>query len=207
MSEVKKRGMIFVISGPSGVGKGTLVKELQKRRNYGFSVSHTTRTIRPGEKDGVSYHFVTKDAFQMLVDGGKMMEYTCYNGNYYGTSFAAVMDAVEQGQDMLVDIEVEGAANLRNACPEAFEIFLLPPSLAELERRLRGRGTEDEEVIQARLARAREEIACAPHYDYIIVDRTPEQAADEIEEIIVSIKRRAAFRSEMAERVLAGQEI
>lgn len=207
MSKVKTRGMIFVISGPSGVGKGTLVKELQKRRDYGFSVSHTTRGMRPGEKDGVSYHFVTKEVFQTLVDKGKMMEYTCYNGNYYGTSFAAVMDAVEQGQDMLVDIEVEGAANLRSACPEAFEIFLLPPSLEELERRLRGRGTEDEEVIQSRLARAREEIACAPNYDYIIVDRTPVQAADEIEEIIVSIKRRAAFRAEMAERVLAGQEI
>lgn len=203
----KNNGLIIVLSGPSGVGKGTVIKELRSRREFGFSVSHTTRYMRPGEQNGVDYHFVTREQFQTLVDEGKMLEHAEYNGNCYGTSYAAVMDTVEAGRDIILDIEVVGGANVKKSCPEAVEIFLLPPSMAELERRLRGRGTEEETVIQGRLSRAREELPFAGHYDYIVVNRTPAQAADEIEEILASIKRKAEFRSEMTEKLLSGEEI
>ncbi|MCQ2441979.1 MAG: guanylate kinase [Oscillospiraceae bacterium] len=203
----KNKGLIIVISGPSGVGKGTLIKELRSRRDYGFSVSHTTRYMRPGEQDGVDYHFVTREQFQQLVEAGKMLEHAEYNGNCYGTSYAAVMETVERGKDIILDIEVVGGSNVKKSCPEAVEIFLLPPSMEELERRLRGRGTENDATILGRLTRAREEILYAPHYDYIVVDRTPVQAADEIEEIINAIKRGSAFQAALADKLLSGGEI
>lgn len=202
-----KNGLIVVISGPSGVGKGTLIRELRSRRPFGFSVSHTTRYMRPGEQNGVDYHFVTREQFMELVEGGKMLEHAEYNGNCYGTSFAAVMDTVEQGTDILLDIEVVGGSNVKKRIPEAVEIFLLPPSMEELEHRLRGRGTEEESAIQKRLERAREEISFAAHYDYIVVDRTPEQAADEIERILDTVKQSSSRCAGLAEELLAGGSI
>lgn len=203
----KKNGLIVVISGPSGVGKGTVIKVLRSRREFGFSVSHTTRYMRPGEVNGVDYHFVTPKQFEELVEGGKMLEHAIYNGNYYGTSFAAVMDTVENGTDIILDIEVVGGANVKKRMPEAVEIFVLPPSMEELEKRLRGRGTEEEETIKMRLARAREEISYAPHYDYIVVNRTPEQAADEILGILDAAKCTSDRCSDMAAALLEGKTV
>lgn len=203
----KNKGLIIVLSGPSGVGKGTVIKELRSRRAYGFSVSHTTRYMRPGEQNGVDYHFVTREQFMELVEGGKMLEHAEYNGNCYGTSYAAVMDTVEAGHDIILDIEVVGGTNVKKCCPEAVEIFLLPPSMEELEDRLRGRGTEDDAAVQGRLNRAREEILYAPHYDYIVVNRTPDQAADEIEAILTAVKRTAALCGELVDQLLSGETI
>lgn len=197
-----KKGLIVVISGPSGVGKGTVIKELRSRRDFGFSVSHTTRYMRPGEENGVDYHFVTREEFAQLVEEGKMLEHAEYNGNCYGTSYAAVMDTVEQGTDILLDIEIVGGLNVKKTIPEAVEIFVLPPTMDELERRLRGRGTESESAIEKRLNRAREEIPVSAEYDYIVVNYTPQQAADAIEAIISAEKHRSWRSKELAERLL-----
>ena len=137
-----KKGLIVVISAPSGTGKGTVIQKLRELRSFSFSVSHTTRAPREGEVDGENYHYVSREAFQALVDQGKMVETTVYSGNCYGTSFAAIEDVISRGEDVVLEIEVEGGANIRKKYPEAVEIYLLPPSLEELERRLRGRGTE-----------------------------------------------------------------
>ncbi|MCD8145758.1 MAG: guanylate kinase [Clostridiales bacterium] len=209
MDKAKQRRVI-VIAGPSGVGKGTVIKELKKLRDFRISVSHTTRNIRPGEKDGVSYHFVTREQFRALVDEGLMLETTCYQGNYYGTSRTAVEKVLAQGQDVVLDIEVEGAKNVRRLYPDAIEFFLLPPSMAVLERRLRGRNSgEDERTIQGRLARAREEIACAPEFDYIVVNDTDREAqtAADIDACLKAHDFRASERSPLVERLLAGENI
>lgn len=202
MGKSQGKGLVIVISGPSGVGKGTVIEALREQRDFGFSVSHTTRPMRPGEVDGVNYHFVTREEFQTLLGEGKMMESTCYQGNYYGTSYAAVDCVLSQGKDILLDIEIEGAANLRRACPEVVEIFLLPPSMAELERRLRGRNSETDQVIRGRLARAREEIPCAASFDYIVVNDTVEQTVAEIQKILSTAEFRAVNRTYLVKQLL-----
>ncbi|MCD7821154.1 MAG: guanylate kinase [Clostridiales bacterium] len=203
-----KQGRVIVIAGPSGVGKGTVIGALKALRDFRVSVSHTTRGIRPSEADGVSYHFVTREQFRALVDEGLMLETTCYQGNYYGTSRTAVEDALALGQDVVLDIEVEGARNVRRAFPDAIEFFLLPPSMEALERRLRGRNSgEDEQTIQGRLAQARVEIACAPEFDYIVVNDVAQQAAADISGCLCALACRAEERAPLAERVLAGETI
>jgi guanylate kinase len=207
MGESQNKGLIVVISGPSGVGKGTVITGLREQRNFEFSISHTTRGQRPGEVDGVNYHYVSKAQFEQLLEAGKMLESTVYNGNYYGTSREAVECIVSEGKDVLLDIEVEGGANIRRTCPEAVEIFLMPPSFGELEQRLRGRGSEEEPVIQGRLAIAKREIACAKNYDYIVVNRTVDQAVKEILCILDSVKMQVKYRGWMPQSVLDGEKI
>ncbi len=203
-----KQPRVIVIAGPSGVGKGTVIKALKKLRTFRVSVSHTTRNIRPGETEDVSYHFVTREQFRALVDEGIMLETTIYEGNYYGTSRTAVEDMLAQGRDVVLDIEVEGAKNVRRVYPDAIEFFLLPPSLDELEQRLRDRNSgEDEQTIQGRLARAREEIACAPEFDYIVVNGTVKQTAAVIDTCLKSHAFRAKERAPLVERLLAGETI
>lgn len=167
-------GLLFVISGPSGAGKGTVVAELVKDSdNLGLSVSATTREMRPGETDGVSYHFVTKEQFEKLIAEGKMLEYNRYvNGNYYGTPLSEVEKVLSEGKDLILEIDVNGGIQVKEKVPDAVRIMIVPPSLEELEERLRDRGTETEETLRLRLARAREEMELSGEYDYVVVNET-----------------------------------
>ncbi len=165
------KGLMLVISGPAGSGKGTVVSHLVKNDDFVCSVSATTRPPRPLEVDGVNYHFLTKEAFEKRIAEGGMLEYTQYCGNYYGTPKKEAQEVLSEGKNLILEIEVEGAANIKKQFPEAVLIMLLPPSFAVQEARLRGRGTEDEEKIQNRLERTRQEIATASIYDYVVFNR------------------------------------
>lgn len=189
------RGHLFVISAPSGAGKTTILKELLRRLPaIGFSVSHTTRPPRPGEVHGQDYFFVSKEQFTALIQAGDFLEWAEVHGNCYGTSGGAVNTKLEQGQDLILDIDVQGACQLkaRQQELEATFIFISPPSLAELERRLRGRQTDTEETIALRLKNAGQELQAAPGYDYLIVNDDLEQARAMLTAII--LEKRAAAR-------------
>ncbi len=180
-----KQGTIFVLSAPSGAGKSTVSRLVRQRLPHlAYSVSLTTRPPRPGEQPGVDYHFVSREDFLKRVEAGEMAEYAEIYGNLYGTSARVLADTLAQGRDLLLEIDVEGAAQLRRKFPQGVFIFLEPPSLEELERRLRSRGTEEEEVIRRRLARAQEELAQAERYDYRVVNDDLEQAVSQVEAII-----------------------
>jgi len=181
-----RRGTAFVVSGPSGVGKSTLVRRvLAADPQVRFSISHTTRAPRPGERDGVDYHFVSGFEFRRLIAKEAFLEYAVYQGNYYGTSRAAVEEPTREGYDLILEVETQGAEKLEVRLPEAVRIFILPPSLAVLEARLRERRTESEEAVEIRLKRAREEIAYAQRpYIHSIVNDSVDKAAAEFLEII-----------------------
>ncbi len=180
-----KRGVLFVISGPSGVGKGTVIEQVMNRsENLVFGVSDTTRAPRPGEVDGVNYHYITREEFDENIKNGEMLEYTCYNGNCYGTPKSAVEKALSSGKNVLLDIEVEGAANVKRIFPECITLFMLPPSIEVLESRLKGRGTETEQQIAGRMARARKELELVDNYNYRVVNDEVDRCADAILEII-----------------------
>lgn len=203
MNKLSHKGHIIVLSGPSGAGKSTVIAALKRERpNLAFSVSHTARKPRTGEEDGIHYHFVSREAFEEMVRNNRFLEYTCYQDHYYGTSFQEVNALLEQGKDVLLDIEVEGAANVRKNCPEAIEIFIMPPSFEELSRRLHARHSEDEAVIQGRLARAKEEFKCIPDYDYLVVNDKVERAAKEILAILTAADCTVAQRRELVAKML-----
>ena len=190
-----EKGLLIVLSGPSGSGKGTVRSVLTEMEDFAFSVSATTRAPRAGETDGVDYHFITHESFQEKIKNGEMLEYTTYNGNYYGTEFSEVLAAVEGGRNLILEIEVEGAMNVKRIYPEAVLIMLLPPNFSEQERRLRGRGTENEEVIRGRLERTHTEMKYLPRYDYVVYNREIKTCAEEILSIVhaerCAIKRHA----------------
>lgn len=176
---------LVVVSGPSGSGKDTVVSRLMARHpEIEISVSATTRDKRPGEQEGVNYYYLTVPAFEQKIADGEILEYTRYCGNYYGTPKSEVDRRIEQGITVVLVIEVEGAGNIRRLYPEATTIFVAPPSLEELEHRLRGRGTESEDAIQGRLARAREELALADQYTATVVNREVDDCARQLYEII-----------------------
>ena len=194
----KEKGLLIVLSGPSGSGKSTVIKKLmEKRGNIHFSVSYTTREPRVGEVDGVSYNFVAREEFERMIDNNEFLEYAEYSGNYYGTSLKVIGEKQEAGMDVMLDIEVQGAANVRAKCPGAVLVFIVPPTYEELERRLRGRGTDPEEVILKRLERALEEIREVDKYDYLVINDEVARAADELDAIMAAAECRVANRSHM----------
>ncbi|WP_274309412.1 guanylate kinase [Solibacillus daqui] len=184
----KHRGLLIVLSGPSGVGKGTVRKELfsQPDTNYEYSISMTTRNPREGEVDGVDYFFRTREEFEALIKQGGLLEHAQFVGNYYGTPLAYVQETLDAGRDVFLEIEVQGAAQIREKAPDALFIFLAPPSITELEQRLVGRGTETEDVIAQRIATAREEVEMMSLYDYVVENDQVQNACDKINAIIVA---------------------
>ena len=189
------KGTLFVITGPSGAGKGTVLKKVfNDTEGLAYSVSATTRSPREGETDGVNYYFVSKTDFKKMIAENKLLEYTQYAGNYYGTPKEAVLKSIESGKDILLEIELEGARNVKKSCPECVLIFLSPPSLTELESRLRSRGTETESQIQMRLKKAKEECSASSDFDYIVINDFVDKAAIKIEKIIKD-KRKTEVKS------------
>lgn len=177
-------GKLYVISGSSGVGKGTVIKEfLNKHPNFKLSISCTTRNKREGEVDGVNYFFFSQEEFKKCIENNEFLEWAEFSGNHYGTKKAFVEKCLSRGENLILEIDTKGALNVKKLMPEAHLIFIAPPSIEELEARLRGRHTETEEAIQKRLASIKSEIENSKHYDYIVVNDTVENAVKQIEEI------------------------
>ncbi len=190
---MKEKGKLFVISGPSGAGKSTVVfKAMEGREDVCFSTSVTTRKPRPGEMDGREYFFVDLDRFREMVENDELLEHAEYVANSYGTPKAYVEEKLEAGMNVILDIEVQGARQVNEKKPDAVKIFIIPPSLEELERRLKGRGTDTPRAIEARLIRARQEYKEADFYDYIIINDDAERAAKELAAIMLAEHCRAA---------------
>ncbi len=177
---------LFVISGCSGVGKGTVINEFMKKNsdNFILSVSCTTRNPRAGETDGVNYFFITKEEFEANIAQGAFLEYAKYADNYYGTKKDFISEKFEQGYNIILEIETQGALQVKNKMPEAVLIFIAPPNIRELENRLRGRHTEDEATIQKRLAQVKIELERSGQYDYTVINDSVERAVEEIEKIV-----------------------
>ncbi|WP_047984935.1 guanylate kinase [Ornithinibacillus californiensis] len=184
---IEEKGILFILSGPSGVGKGTVRKELFERKTeLRYSISMTTREKRPGEVDGVDYFYRSNEEFEKLIEQGKLLEYAKFVNNYYGTPKDYVLETLDKGHDVFLEIEVQGAMQVKKNFPEGVFIFLFPPSLEELKNRIVNRGTENEEVILNRLKEARNEIEMMDAYDYVVVNDDVEQAVARIQSIIQS---------------------
>ena len=196
------KGLKIVLSGPSGSGKGTIVKELIKDEQFLISISATTRSPRQGEEEGVHYFFKTREEFEEMIAGSELLEYAEFCGNYYGTPKAFIEDSVKNGKDVILEIEVEGAMQIKKIYPEAVFIFVVPPSLTELENRLVGRNTEAREAIDQRLTRAKEELALYTQYDYVVVNDRLVEAIDEIKCIVRAEKLKSSFYGQKIENVI-----
>ncbi len=186
-------GRLFVISAPSGAGKTTLLKRVMSDiPGLVFSISHTTREPRPGERDGVDYHFVSRAEFLQMIDKNMFLEYADVHNNLYGTSTDAIGLQLQEGLDVILDIDVQGAAILRKkGQPEATHIFISPPNLVELERRLRGRGTESEEMIELRLKNAAAELNAAAAYEFLIINENVDEAVSQLSSLILAERAKA----------------
>ena len=189
---MSKRGMLIVLSGPSGVGKGTVRKALfsQPGNDFQYSVSMTTRQPRPGEVNGKDYFFVSKEEFEQHIREGQMLEYAKYVDNYYGTPLKYINDTLDEGKDVFLEIEVNGAMQVRSKCPDGVFIFLTPPDLMELRQRLINRGTDSMEVINKRIHKAFGEIQMMQNYDYAVVNDQVDNAVTKIKDIIRSERLR-----------------
>ncbi|MBR1901037.1 MAG: guanylate kinase [Lachnospiraceae bacterium] len=190
---MKTRGSLIVLSGFAGVGKGTVLKSLfETHEGYAYSVSATTRDPRPGEVDGVHYFFISRERFEQMIENDELLEHASYVGNYYGTPKAYVDRKLEEGFDVILEIEIQGALNIKKKVPEAVLIYMLPPSARTLKERLTGRGTETEEVILKRMRRAAEEAVGVEEYDYIIVNEDADECAQELNSLIRAQRHRAS---------------
>lgn len=199
-----RKGLLILISGPSGTGKGTVCDLLrQKHPEISYSISATTRQPRPGEQDGINYYFYTKEKFREMIDQGQLLEWAEVYGNFYGTPKQKVLDRLEAGEDILLEIDTQGALNVMKVMPEGLFIFLLPPSLEELAARLKGRGTETEESLHRRLGAAVDEIKLATKYRYVVVNDKVEDA----EETIANIIEAEHHRSDLNESLLAKLQV
>lgn len=191
--EMKDKGLLLVISGFSGAGKGTVVKRLLEQHNdYALSISATTRSPREGEQDGREYFFKSKEEFEKMIEASELIEYARYVDNYYGTPKAYVEEQLKEGKNVILEIEIQGALNIKSMLPDAVLLFIMPPSAKELERRLVGRGTEDEATIRARLSRASEEAQGVENYNYIVINDDVDACVETIDSIVKSEKRKAA---------------
>ena len=196
------KGRPIVFSAPSGCGKGTMVEEILKDQRFAVSVSATTRAPREGEKDGVNYHFLTREDFQQRIADGKFIEYAEYCQNFYGTLSSEVDGRLEKGLNVILEIEPQGAMKIREKRPDALFIFIVPPSVGELRRRLKKRGTETDEVIEERISKAAWEISQAEKYDYIIVNDALEDAVSDFFAVIRGEQLKKEFSGDIIEEVL-----
>ena len=195
-------GKLIVVSGPSGAGKSTVISRVMEQdKSVVFSGSATTRNPREGERDGVDYFFIDKKCFREMIDNGELLEHACYVDNFYGTPKAPVEENLSKGLNVLFDIEVQGARQIKEICPEAILIFVIPSRFSEIEKRLHARGTDSEEKIQQRINTARTEYSMALNYDYIVLNDSPDTAAKEIEAIITAEKCKAENRKKYLSEV------
>ncbi len=185
---MSERGLLIVLSGPSGVGKGTVRKAIfdSEENDFQYSISMTTRKQREGEVDGVDYYFRSREEFEAMIEAGEMLEYAEYVGNYYGTPLTYVNQTLDEGKDVFLEIEVQGAKQVKDKVPDGVFIFLTPPDLTELKSRIIGRGTDEMSVIEERMAVAREEIEMMALYDYAVVNDEVPLAVQRIKDIIAS---------------------
>ena len=192
-----KEGLLVIISGASGTGKGTVCQKLfETEKSLAFSVSATTRAPRAGEKDGVNYWFLKKEQFEKMIEAGEFLEWAKVYDNYYGTPLKKVEERLKNGEDILLEIDVQGALNVKKKCPEGVYIFLLPPSLEELKRRIEGRGTENPESLTRRLKNAVAEIKIGLNYDYVVVNDSIDGAVKQIKAILTAERLKVARNTE-----------
>lgn len=198
---MSKKGIIAIISGFSGAGKGTVVTQLIKKYGYTVSISATTRAPRAGEAEGESYFFKTREEFEQMIHNDELIEYAQYVGNYYGTPKEYVLSQVNQGKDVLLEIEMQGALKVKEKFPEVSLIFITPPSAEELRSRLVNRGTESVEVIDQRMARAREECAYMKEYDYIMVNGDLDECVEQMHKLLQSVHYARDNQKELTEKI------
>ncbi len=196
------KGLLIVVSAPSGCGKGTILSEVLKDDRFYYSVSATTRSPRLGEVNGATYHFITKQDFEERIKNNAMLEYAEYCGNYYGTPKKEIDEIREQGKNVILEIEVQGAMKVRKICPDAVFIFVLPPSVAELERRLKKRATETDDVIAQRVSQARSEIEFARKYDYVVVNAALEDAINDFKTVIKAEELKVSNAQDLIDEVI-----
>ena len=192
-----EKGVLLIISGPSGSGKGTIVERLVDDLGYRVSISATTRNPRPNEENGVHYFFKTKAEFEKMIEAGELLEHACFCDNYYGTPKEYVERQLVEGNNIILEIEVQGALQVKKKYNDAVLIFTMPPTIAELRRRLVNRGTEDMETIDKRIKRAEEELEYLPQYDYIVINDTVEQAVRDVDCIVRAEKMRCGRNPEL----------
>lgn len=196
-------GTLFVLSAPSGAGKTSLVKALlESTDNLCVSISHTTRAMRPGEENGVNYHFVSVDAFKAMLDESDFLEHAEVFGNFYGTSRSFVEQTLKTGKDVILEIDWQGAQQIRRIFPESINVFILPPSREALESRLRGRGQDPEQVIQTRLSKAKEEMSHFVEYDYLVINDQFDQALTQLRSVILATRLTILRQSKRHEHLL-----
>ena len=203
---MNKKGLLVIVSGPSGAGKGTVVSELIKNQSYALSTSITTRQAREGEIDGVHYFFRDTKTFEKMIEKNELLEYAEFCGNYYGTPMFYVEEQLEQGKNVILEIEVQGALQVKERYEDAILIFLTPHNIVELRRRLENRATETEEKINMRMKRAREEIKLIDKYDYIVINNIVEEAVNNINNIVETEKMSAKRHIDLVNTFLEGVE-
>ncbi len=202
-NKISNKGSLIVVSGPSGVGKGTICgKLIEKYDNVKVSVSATSRSPRVGETDGVSYFFKTRDEFVSMINSGELIEYNEYNGNFYGTPKAYVEEQLKLGYDVILEIDVNGAMNVKKVYPEAVLVFIAPPTMETIRERLIGRGTENIETIEQRIEIAKKEILIAPQYDYIVINNDLDMAIKDVVMLIDAARLRVCNNKEFIENLL-----